>query len=105
MGGSQKDLEILVLPGGIAAEDQAPLIHDQFVALRRRGMDRRKLKLINAALGRLERGEFGICNECGEPIPAKRLKIVPWATCCVPCQDRTDNRDDPGSDEPLEMIA
>jgi DnaK suppressor protein len=68
-------------------------MHDQFVALRRHRMGRRKLKLIDAALERLDRGEFGICEECGEAIPLKRLEAIPWAACCVPCQERLGDDD------------
>lgn len=105
MGGSWKGLEALALPDGLAIEDQAPLMHDQFVALRQHRMDRRKLKLIDAALARLDRGEFGICDECGEPIPANRLRVVPWAQYCVPCQDRLNDRNEADGDETLKMIA
>ena len=80
-------------------------MHDQFVALRQHRMDRRKLKLIDAALARLDRGEFGICDECGEPIPANRLRVVPWAQYCVPCQDRLNDRNEADGDETLKMIA
>lgn len=93
-GGKQKELEILILPGSLAVEDHAPLLHDQFIALRQHRMHRQKLRLIDAALERLENGGFGVCAECEEPIPAKRLNIVPWAAYCVPCQDRTDTRGD-----------
>ena len=94
-----------MIPGGVAVEDQAPLIHDQCVALRQRRMDLHKLKLIDAALERLARGEFGICEECGESIPAKRLTVVPWATYCVHCQDRLHSRGDEEGDAILDMIA
>lgn len=87
-GPGQTDLEVLVLPGGTAVEDQALLMHEHFVALRQYGMDRSKLKLIDAALERLDRGEFGMCAECEKEIPAKRLKIVPWAPCSLPGADR-----------------
>lgn len=104
-GGNQNDLEFLVIPGGIAVEDQAPLMHEQFVALRQHRIDRRKLRLIDAALARLDRGQFGICDECEEPIPAKRLKAVPWAAYCVPCQDRMEAVKDVEMDDTLKMIA
>jgi DnaK suppressor protein len=104
-GGKQRELEILVLPGSLAVEDQAPLMHDQFIALSQHRMDRRKLKLIDAAIERLETGEFGLCAECDQPIPAKRLTIVPWAVYCVPCQDRMDARRDDEADDTLERIA
>mgnify|MGYP003347941831 CR=1 FL=1 len=32
------------------------------------------------------RGEYGICIDCGEPIPAARLEVVPDAERCTPCQ-------------------
>jgi DnaK suppressor protein len=101
-GGKQKELEILIVPGSLAVDDQAPLMHDQFVVLRQHRMERQKLKLIDAALLRLDRGEFGLCTECEEPIPPRRLNIVPWAVYCVTCQHRIDAR---GDDETLDMIA
>lgn len=104
-GVNQKDREALMLPGGTAVEDQAPLLHEQFVALRQHRMDWRKLQLIDAALGRLDRGEFGMCAECAEPIPAKRLNAVPWAPYCVACQEQIDNRRDGDTDDVLKMIA
>jgi RNA polymerase-binding protein DksA len=103
--GRDKDLDAVVLPAGIAVDDQAPLIHNQFIALRQHRMERRKLRLIDAALRRLDRGEFGICDECGSPVPEKRLDAIPWAACCVSCQDQLDSRDDAEGDENLEMTA
>jgi DnaK suppressor protein len=103
--GGKQELEILVVPEAIAADDRAPLMHDQFVALRQHRMERQKLKLIDAALERLDKGAFGLCADCEEPIPAKRLKIVPWAAYCVPCQDRTDARGHREAEDALEMTA
>jgi DnaK suppressor protein len=103
--GNTRPLDILALPVGMAAEDQAPLMHDQFVTLRQRRMDLRKLKLIDAALERLDRRNFGLCADCEEAIPAKRLKIVPWAAYCVPCQDRMDTHVVSETSDDLRMIA
>ena len=100
-----RPLEMLALPVGIAADDQAPLMHDQFVTLRQHRMEVRKLKLINAALERLDRGEFGMCAECEESIPAKRLKVMPWAAYCVPCQERTDSLGDAETSDGFRAIA
>jgi DnaK suppressor protein len=105
LGETQNGLEILVLPGSLAVEDQAPLLHDQFIVLRQHRMDRQKLKLIDAALERIDRGDFGLCAECEEPIPAKRLNIVPWAAYCVPCQDRLDDNGNDETGDALEMTA
>jgi len=41
---------------------------------------------LTAGLARLEAGEFGYCDDCGEPIPPKRLEIDPGVTRCVSCQ-------------------
>src|SRR5690242_19575283 len=45
-----------------------------------------RLRYIDAALSRLERGDYGICAECGEGIPLERLTVVPFAILCVDCQ-------------------
>ncbi len=46
---------------------------------------RQKLIMLNRALGRIDDPEFGICTECGEPIPVARIMIMPEASLCVPC--------------------
>ena len=45
------------------------------------------LDRIDAALGRIERGTYGRCEVCGEPIPRERLEALPYAECCVPCSE------------------
>ena len=48
----------------------------------RRGME---LKKIDAALARIDEGEFGWCSECGEAIASKRLEIDPTLELCIAC--------------------
>jgi RNA polymerase-binding transcription factor DksA len=45
---------------------------------------------IAEALERLRDGEYGICQECGEPIAPARLRAMPEVTTCVRCQDRLE---------------
>ena len=45
----------------------------------------RHLVAIDAALGRLDDGTYGVCAVCGQPIPAARLEVRPTATTCVGC--------------------
>nr|WP_241865543.1 TraR/DksA family transcriptional regulator [Paracoccus salsus] len=45
-----------------------------------------RARAITAALARAEAGEFGYCEECGEPIPFRRLVLDPAFTRCVGCQ-------------------
>ncbi len=42
------------------------------------------------ALDRLREGEYGTCEECGEPIAPARLKAMPEVTTCVRCQDKLE---------------
>jgi DnaK suppressor protein len=46
------------------------------------------LSSVDAALARLDRGEYGICAGCGRPIAPERLAARPTATHCVQCASR-----------------
>ncbi len=48
----------------------------------RRGQMRQR---IEAALVRMDEGEFGYCSECGEDIPIKRLDLDPTVPTCITC--------------------
>jgi DnaK suppressor protein len=50
-------------------------------------MDRKHLLLVEEALNRIDRGEFGYCQQCAEDINVKRLEVQPWARHCVRCQE------------------
>ena len=45
---------------------------------------------IDAALGRIEAGTYGICTNCGEQIPIERLEAYPWASLCIDCKRRDE---------------
>ncbi len=46
------------------------------------------LAQIDAALARLRAGAYGRCAECDEEIPLPRLRALPFALRCAPCQER-----------------
>ena len=48
---------------------------------------RRRIEALEHALKRAALPEFGICEECGEPIPRGRLLAVPEARLCVSCKE------------------
>ena len=52
--------------------------------------DKEKLLAINEALEKLREGTYGVCEECGVEIGAGRLKAMPLARLCVPCQSRLE---------------
>ncbi len=85
--------------GRVAEEDQAVLSHDEFVSVRMNRLEWNNLRRIDAALERLEDGESGICEECGEPISPRRLEAIPWALLCVRCQELHGEDHEP-DDEP-----
>jgi len=45
----------------------------------------RQLRMIEAALKRIENDDYGDCLECGEPINPKRLEIDPTTLYCIDC--------------------
>jgi DnaK suppressor protein len=51
------------------------------------------LREVEEALERIADGSYGICLDCDEPIPPKRLAIRPAAARCVACQERQDRLD------------
>jgi len=40
---------------------------------------------IREALGRFDRGTFGLCERCGRPVPEERLELLPYTRYCTPC--------------------
>jgi RNA polymerase-binding transcription factor len=50
----------------------------------------RTLRQIDAALARFHAGVYGVCSSCSDPIPFARLRALPFATQCVPCQERSE---------------
>ncbi len=49
---------------------------------------------VKAALKRIEEGTFGTCSVCGGPLSHKRLQVLPWAPCCIVCQERQEFHSD-----------
>lgn len=48
--------------------------------------ERRELVMVEHALAKISTGAFGVCEDCEEEIPPKRLAIVPEARLCARCQ-------------------
>jgi DnaK suppressor protein len=84
------NLELLHAPQNVALDDQVSILHEQFVTLAHHQRDRTTLALIDAALERMHRGEFGACEACDKDIPLARLRAVPWALFCLSCQQKAE---------------
>lgn len=50
-----------------------------------------ELDAIDAALGRIESGIYGVCTDCGIDIPAARLHAAPETARCIDCQDKFEH--------------
>ena len=59
-------------------------------SLRLAGRERHMLKKIRYALQRMEEGEYGACESCGEPITYRRLLVRPVATQCIDCKTQAE---------------
>ena len=53
---------------------------------------REQLEQLSRAREAIEAGTYGVCVDCGSPIPEGRLKAIPDAERCVPCQSRAPRR-------------
>ena len=51
---------------------------------------RHELALIDRALERMDRGDYGTCARCEEPIGPPRLKALPFAEQCIGCAERSE---------------
>src|SRR5579872_4270326 len=86
--GSNDGLGALAASGAVSLDDQPTLLHEQFVAIHARSIDRQRLRQIDAALERIHAGDFGVCQECTAVITRRRLEAIPWAPYCVRCQEQ-----------------
>ena len=65
--------------------DRASMESNRNSILRIRDRERKLIFKIEEALQRLDNGEYGICEQCGEEINERRLDALPTATTCTAC--------------------
>lgn len=70
--------------------DAASDSYDREFKLSLASMEQNTLNDINAALDKLESGEYGICEGCDHPIDEARLEAVPYARLCLRCKERQE---------------
>ncbi|MCB9988735.1 MAG: RNA polymerase-binding protein DksA [Rhodospirillales bacterium] len=79
--------------------DRASAETDHALELRTRDRERKLINKINDALDRVEDGEYGYCEETGEPIGAARLDARPVATLSLEAQERHERLEKTHRDE------
>jgi DnaK suppressor protein len=92
---AEADIADLLRSGDTGGEDQADTgtktferEHEMSLAASHRDM----LSQTARALGRIENGTYGICENCGNPIGKARLQAFPRATLCMTCKQKQERR-------------
>ena len=68
--------------------DQASGNNEVHIELKLKQTDAKILQAIEEALWRMEKGTYGICRDCGEPIAPARLNAIPWTRVCITCKEK-----------------
>ncbi len=79
--------------------DRASLETDRAIELRTRDRERKLISKIDAALGRIDLGTYGYCEETDEPIGIRRLEARPIATLSIEAQERHERMERTRRDE------
>ncbi len=79
--------------------DRASVETEVALELRARDRQRKLISKIDEALERIDRGEYGYCEETGEPIGIRRLEARPVATLSVEAQERHERKERTQRDE------
>ncbi|MFK7901650.1 MAG: RNA polymerase-binding protein DksA [Nitratireductor sp.] len=73
--------------------DRASTETDRSLELRARDRQRKLISKIDSAIRRIDEGEYGYCEETGEPINLQRLEARPIATLSLEAQERHERRE------------
>jgi len=77
--------------------DRASLESDRALLLRMRDRERKLRTKSNEAFSRIESGNYGRCEECGDEIGIERLKARPVTTLCIGCKSAQEARERVGT--------
>ena len=84
----KSERENLLDSGDVASEEV-----NQSFKIRLREREEKLLKKIDSALGRIDGGDFGRCDDCGQAIEVKRLMARPVTTSCITCKSRQEEEE------------
>ena len=89
---SEAYTESMEVETGIAQDvvDKAESSYTKEFLLSLSDTEREQLFLIDGALKRIEKCEYGVCQMCGHKISKKRLDAVPWTPYCINCQEKEE---------------
>ena len=93
---SEHTLAQLEQEGGLREpdiNDRASLETEHSLELRTRDRERKLINKIDEALQRIDRGDYGYCEETDEEIGVRRLDARPTATLCIEAQERHERKE------------
>lgn len=73
--------------------DRATVEEEFSLELRTRDRERKLTKKIDEALGKLDSGDYGLCEACDTEIGIRRLEVRPTATLCIECKELEEIRE------------
>ena len=86
--------ELTLSPDDLPDEtDLAASEINQNLIFKLRDRERQLLAKIDEALGRMDEGTFGSCQDCEEPIEPRRLEARPVSTLCIACKEKQEHRE------------
>jgi DnaK suppressor protein len=71
-------------------EEGAQSEHEQYTLSALTENQRREIAHIDAAIARVEAGEYGFCRDCDQEIDPRRLAALPYAVLCTECAQRRE---------------
>lgn len=83
----REDLQVEDLPDAV---DRIISRTARELAVERVNRQAHLIQEIQSALSRIEDGSYAVCEHCEKVIPQKRLKALPWARLCFPCQSEEE---------------
>jgi RNA polymerase-binding transcription factor DksA len=87
-GGAQGAGELSTMPLHMA--DVGTDTFEQDMTLGRIESEADELEQVEAALDRISRGLYGLCESCRKPIPKLRLRAIPYAVLCIDCKQKEE---------------
>jgi DnaK suppressor protein len=84
--------------------DEIQYATERDLAIRNVDRETSLLREVKDALRRIHSGCFGICIDCESAISPKRLAAVPWAACCIQCQDVAERDRREGTETPAGTL-
>lgn len=99
-----RNREAITIEKSPDALDEVQHAAERELAIRNLDRESNLLRMVRAALRRIDDGSYGTCMHCEEEISQKRLNAVPWAPYCIQCQEMADRNKEAESQEFFEEL-